>query len=63
MTDNQKERAGRTVGDNLGDVYVVHGTKTNPKSRIIFLQESPEDPPGFTYQSVGFCDPDRFSDR
>ncbi|MCK9590978.1 MAG: hypothetical protein M0Q91_03055 [Methanoregula sp.] len=63
MTDNPKERAGRTVGDILGAFYVVHGTMTNPKSRFILLQESPEDPPGFTYQSVGFCDLDRYSDK
>ena len=64
MTDNRKGKGRKAVDDAHKAAYsVYHDTKPDANSRIAITREIRTDALEFPYQSVRFCDLDRFCDK
>jgi hypothetical protein len=64
MTYNRRGNAGKTVGDAHNAAHTFcHDEKADANSRIALSREILTDALGVSYQSVRFCDLDRFCDK
>jgi len=64
MIDNQKGNVGKDIDGRRVTAHTLHDDlKSDTNSRITHTQEIYEDAQGFTYQSVRYCDLDRFRDK
>jgi hypothetical protein len=64
MIDKHKGKASKAIDDSRVNAHTVYDDlKSDTNSRITYPQEIYEDARGFTYQSVLYCDLDRFRDK
>jgi hypothetical protein len=64
ILDNQKGKVSEAIDDNRMATRSLHDTlKSDTNPPITSMQEIYNDAQGFTYQSVRYCDLDRFRDR
>ena len=64
MTDTRKGKGGKTAGDAYPAAYSVSDdVRADTNSRVSRTWGILTDAPGLPYQSVRFCDLDRFCDK